>query len=192
MVYWQLFIGFFRIGILGFGGGPAMIPLYHAECVKKRGWLSDEEFADHLALANALPGPIATKMASYIGYKVKGWLGALIALAVVTLPVVAGMIVLLHFVYLLKDSGKVQGTVQAIQPVIAVMMAVMAFDFIVNGWKSAGGSKRVFAAMIIVSTAAIVLTVHPGILVGAALLFSFLYSSTWLTKKVNKAPQEGK
>ena len=84
MDYWNLFVGFFRIGILGFGGGPTMIPLVHAECVKKYGWITDDEFSDVLAMGNALPGPIATKMASYIGYKVKGLIGASIAIMATT------------------------------------------------------------------------------------------------------------
>ncbi|MFX5046182.1 chromate transporter, partial [Acinetobacter baumannii] len=65
MVYWHLFLAFFRIGIFGFGGGPTMVPLFYTECVKKYKWVTDEDFSDNLALANALPGPIATKLAAF-------------------------------------------------------------------------------------------------------------------------------
>ena len=70
MTQWQLFLAFFRVGMLGYGGGPSSIPLVHQEVVKKYGWMDDDEFADVLALGNTLPGPIATKMAGYIGYRV--------------------------------------------------------------------------------------------------------------------------
>lgn len=54
MIYWQLFVAFFRVGIFGFGGGPSMIPLVHAECVKKYQWISSDEFSDYYAFANTL------------------------------------------------------------------------------------------------------------------------------------------
>jgi len=66
----DLFMAFCRVGLLGFGGGPSAIPLFHQEVVRKYGWMDEEEFGDTLALANTLPGPIATKLAGYIGYKV--------------------------------------------------------------------------------------------------------------------------
>ena len=74
----DIFIAFFRSGILGFGGGPASIPLVHKEVVGNFGWMTDDEFADVLSIGNTLPGPIATKMAGYIGYRVGGWLDFLV------------------------------------------------------------------------------------------------------------------
>ncbi|MFH5186229.1 chromate transporter [Paenibacillus sp. TAB 01] len=136
MEYWNLFLGFFRIGVLGYGGGPSMIPLVHAEAVQKYKWMNDEEFTDVLAMGNALPGPIATKMAGYIGYKVKGALGATIAIVAMVIPVLIAMIVLLGLIYKLKDSGIVGGMTHGVQPVIGVMMAVMAYEFFLKSWKS--------------------------------------------------------
>lgn len=162
-----------------------MIPLFHAECVKKYKWVTADEFADYLALGNALPGPIATKMASYVGYKVKGWKGSVVAISAVTIPVLLAMIGLLHFVYALKETGLVYGMVQAIQPVIGVMMAVLVYEFMVKGWKDAG-NKGGFVGMVLLSIILIHLVeVHPGILVAISLLCSFLYS-TWHTRKQGK------
>jgi chromate transporter len=185
MLYWQLFIAFFRIGIFGYGGGPSMIPLFHTECVKKYNWVSAEDFADYLALGNALPGPIATKMASYVGYKVKGWMGATVAILAVSLPVVLLMIALLHFVYALKNSGYVNGMIQAVQPVIGVMMAVMAYEFITKGWKDANQKGTWVVGFAISLVALLLLNIHPGILVGIALVGSFIYS-TWQVKQMKK------
>src|SRR5690606_39908313 len=85
---WNLFLAFFRVGILGYGGGPASIPLIHKEVVSTYKWMKDEEFGDMLALANTLPGPIATKLAGYIGYRVSGILGLLNAVLATILPTI--------------------------------------------------------------------------------------------------------
>ena len=92
---WQLFWAFFRVGIFGFGGGPAMIPLVRAEVVTRHHWLTDEEFADVLAIGNTLPGPIATKMPGYIGYRVGGVSGCIAAVIAIILPMIVAMIVML-------------------------------------------------------------------------------------------------
>ncbi len=60
---WRIFLAFFRVGMLGYGGGPASIPLVHKEVVDHYKWMTDEEFGDVLALGNTLPGPIVTKLA---------------------------------------------------------------------------------------------------------------------------------
>lgn len=187
MIYWQLFLAFFRVGIFGYGGGPSMIPLVHMECVKKYQWISSEEFSDYYALANTLPGPIATKMAAYVGYRQKGWLGAFIAICAITLPIVILMIGLLHFIAAIKSSGHVQGMIQAIQPVIAVMMIAMTWEFLSKGWKAAKG-KTGFVALVLFSVVALLwIDLHPGILIAVLLSGAFLYS-TWHAK--NKRAKE--
>ncbi len=72
MIYWQLFLAFFIPNIVGYGGGPAIIPLIENEVVGTYGWMTHQQFAETLALGNALPSPIATKMAGYIGYAIAG------------------------------------------------------------------------------------------------------------------------
>jgi len=142
MIYWQLFLAFFRIGIFGYGGGPTMVPLFYAECVQKYKWVSEEDFTDNLALANALPGPIATKLAAFIGYRVKGWSGALVANCAVVLPIVLVMIALLQVIYQWKDAPGVYGMIQAIQPVIAVMTGVLTWEFFAEGLAGSGQQER--------------------------------------------------
>jgi chromate transporter len=185
MANWNLFIAFLRIGLLGYGGGPSMIPLVHAEAVKRFKWMTDEEFSDILALGNALPGPIATKMAGYIGYKVKGSLGAFIAIIAITVPVLVAMIALLGFIYSLKESGIVEGMTQAIQPVIGVMMAVLAYDFFKKAWKNWKKSKTIIWTALAL-TALIVFNLHPGLLIGLALAYAFVESTYFLKKKSAK------
>lgn len=189
MVYWHLFLAFFRIGIFGFGGGPTMVPLFYTECVKKYKWVSDEDFSDNLALANALPGPIATKLAAFIGYRVKGWMGALVANIAVAMPIVLVMIGLLQVIYQWKDAPGVYGMIQAIGPVIAVMTGVLTWEFLAKGWKGAASKTGVSISLGLSLVALLFLDWHPGIVVGIALLVSFAYS-TWSVRKRKK--QDGK
>jgi chromate transporter len=189
MEYWKLFLGFFRIGLLGYGGGPSMIPLVHAEAVKKYGWMTDEEFADVLAMGNALPGPIATKMASYIGYKVKGLGGALIAITAMVIPVLIAMILFLSLINKLKNSGIVNGMTHGIQPVIGVMMAAMALEFFKKSWN--GWKNKTIIFTIISIIALVVLNVNPGLLIGIALAYAFIESTYLFKKKKKQATDRG-
>ncbi|CAM3036158.1 chromate transporter [Paenibacillus sediminis] len=185
MIYWQLFLAFFRIGIFGYGGGPTMVPLFYTECVKKYKWVTEEDFTDNLAVANALPGPIATKLAAFIGYRVKGWLGALVANCAVVLPVVLLMIGLLEVIYQWKDAPGVYGMIQAIQPVIAVMTAVLTWEFLQKGWKGSKNKSGVSITLALSLVALLFLNWHPGIVVGIALVVSFAYT-TWAVRKQKK------
>ncbi|MGN7471503.1 chromate transporter [Brevibacillus sp. SAFN-007a] len=191
MVYWQLFLAFFRIGIFGFGGGPTMVPLFYTECVKKYKWVTDEDFSDNLALANALPGPIATKLAAFIGYRVKGWMGALVANIAVVLPLVLVMIGLLQVIYRWKDAPGVYGMIQAIGPVIAVMTGVLTWEFLVKGWKGAANKTGVSLSLGLSLVALLFLDWHPGIVVGIALVVSFAYSTWFVRKRRKKDSKEG-
>jgi chromate transporter len=89
-----LFWAFFRVGLFGFGGGYAMIPLIQREIVELRGWLDITEFADLVAIAEMTPGPIAVNAATFIGYQQMGIVGAVSATAGVIMPALLIMLVL--------------------------------------------------------------------------------------------------
>lgn len=82
----QLFTTFFKIGIFTFGGGYAMISLLQKEVVEKKGWFTDHDISDVVAIAETTPGPIAINMATFVGYKIKGVKGAIAATFGVVLP----------------------------------------------------------------------------------------------------------
>jgi chromate transporter len=89
-----LFLSFFKIGLVGFGGGLAVISQIRALVVHQRRWLSDQEFAEGFALAQSLPGTSAGNAATYIGHKLRGWRGACVSMAGFILPSMLMMIVL--------------------------------------------------------------------------------------------------
>ncbi|KAA9026311.1 chromate transporter [Niallia endozanthoxylica] len=170
--YVELSIGFARTGLTGFGGGPSTIPLIEYEVVKKYKWMTEEEFGDVLALANTLPGPIATKMAAYIGYKVKGSLGATVAILAHILPSIIALIGLLGVLYAYRHSPIVGGMVLGVTPVIGFMLAEMAYGFYKKGHKGLGLSKMIIFTVISFVTMQII-GLHPGILIAAFLLSAF-------------------
>ena len=81
-----LFTTFFKIGLFTFGGGYAMIPLIKREITEKHGWIGDEDILDIIALSESTPGPIAINMATFIGNRSGGILGATLATLGVVLP----------------------------------------------------------------------------------------------------------
>jgi len=129
VIYWQIFYANFIANILGYGGGPATIPLLEHEFVDRYGWFTVSEFSEMVALGNGLPGPITTKLAAYIGYEMAGIPGALIGLFATVAPSMILMILLLRILLKYKDSPKVQRLTQFIRPTIAVMLAVMTYQF---------------------------------------------------------------
>lgn len=167
----DIFIAFFRSGILGFGGGPSAIPLVKKEVVDIFEMMNDDEFSDILSIGNTLPGPIATKMAGYIGYRVGGWLGLVTALLATVLPTVVLMIVLLASLNELKDIDFVKGMTKGVVPILAVMLGVMTWDFLKKSKKSLGwktGSLILLASFI----AMMLLDLHPGIVIAVLLVLA--------------------
>lgn len=128
MIWWQLILGFLIANLLGYGGGPSSIPLMYEEIVPHYHWLTDAEFSNMLALANALPGPIATKIATYVGFGVYGWIGVLLALIATVLPSAVGLIVLLRILHKYRQSRVVKGMTLMVQPVIAIMMVTLTWQ----------------------------------------------------------------
>lgn len=95
-----LFLTFLKIGAFTFGGGYAMIPVIEEEVAKKRKWVSDMEIMDIIAIAESTPGPIAVNSATYVGYKVAGILGSIIATLGLAIP---SFVIIFIISYFYKD-----------------------------------------------------------------------------------------
>ncbi|MEG0383482.1 chromate transporter [Solibacillus cecembensis] len=130
MTYFHLFLAFFFPNILGYGGGPSAIPLIEIEVVDKYGWMTNTEFSELIALANSLPGPIATKLAGYIGYSVAGVTGSAVALFATIAPSLILMIVLLNLLFKYRHSTRVKRLSSYVLPAIAVLLLTLTFDFL--------------------------------------------------------------
>lgn len=173
---WHIFLAFLIPGILGYGGGPASIPLVENEVVNRYHWLTVDDFSRVLALGNTLPGPIATKMAGYIGFVDGGFLGSLVGLFATVAPSLILMVVLLKLLYKFKDSPKVKRLTLLIRPTIAVLLGVMTYDFLHNsvikgGWTQTG--ILVVAGVILLER----FKVHPAFVILGALGYGALFMS---------------
>lgn len=161
-----MFISFSKVGIFAYGGGPSMIPLIQEEVVDVHGWMTIEEFTDALAMGYALPGPIATKMAAYVGYKIAHVPGLIVALAGTVLPSLIMMMVLAAFFWSYKDSPYVQATLKAVRPAVVGLLFVVVWQMFpkaVTSWHTGVIAAAAFAAIIL-------LNVHPALAIVASAL----------------------
>ncbi|QCT01784.1 Chromate transporter [Paenibacillus algicola] len=173
-VYMQLSLAMLRTGILGYGGGPSVIPLIRHEAVIRYGWLTLDEFGETLALANALPGPIATKMAAYLGYQQKKTPGAIIAVLSHILPTCFAMIALFSAVQVLSSSSIIAGMIAGVTPVIAVMLGTMAYEFgekAVKGLGLAAGSLSFIIAFLLLQQ----IQLHPAVVIMLFLAYGAMH-----------------
>jgi chromate transporter len=106
-----------------------MVPLIKEEVVNIRQWMSATDFMDVLAIGNALPGPIATKMSAVIGCEVAGIPGAVTATLGIVLPSLIVLILLLKFVAFIKDNPRVKSMLKGLRPVVVAMLVYAAWDF---------------------------------------------------------------
>lgn len=176
MIYWQIFLAFFIPGIVGYGGGPASIPLVENEVVGRYNWLTVNEFSEVLAMGNALPGPIATKMAGYIGYQQGGILGSLVGVFATVAPSLILMIALLSILYKFKDSPKVKMMTLLIRPTIAILLGLMAYRFFASSYEGAG----LLQTAILVVASLLLLEkwkVHPAFVIVGALGYGAIFLS---------------
>jgi len=176
VIYIDIFIAFFIPGIIGYGGGPASIPLIQAEVVDRYNWLTIDEFGELLALANGLPGPIVTKMAGYIGYEMGGVFGSIVALTASVAPSLIAMLLLLGLITKFKDSIVVKKLTNFIKPTIAILLGVLAFQFSVQSIEGAG----VFHTIILITISWLCLEkykFHPSLIIFGALIYGLIFLS---------------
>lgn len=124
----EIFWVFFITNILGYGGGPATIPLVGHEVVDVFAWMSEYEFIEMLAAGNALPGPIATKMAAAIGFAQGNTFGVIVALVATVVPSLLMKIFLMNFLLKHKDSPRVKRMSLYIKPAVAVLLGIIVLQ----------------------------------------------------------------
>jgi chromate transporter len=127
MILWKIFLLFTRVALFSWGGGPASLALMQRECTAA-GWVTPAEFADAVAVGNALPGPIAPQVSAYVGYKLAGVAGAVAAAAGTVLPTTILMLVMIVFFFGIKDSSTVKAMLTAVRPVVVGLLLWTAYD----------------------------------------------------------------
>lgn len=128
----NIFWIFFKIGLFTFGGGYAMMPIMEDEVVKKRHWMSEEEIADYFAVANSLPGIIAINTATFIGKKMMGLGGALMATLGVSLPAFLSILLLVTALQGAENNIYVQKFFLGIRAASTALIFMVAIKFARN------------------------------------------------------------
>jgi chromate transporter len=134
-----LFLSFFKIGLLGFGGGLAVIAQIRATTVGKRRWLTDSEFAEGFALAQSLPGTNAGNSVTYIGLRLRGWRGACVAMVGFILPsmlIMIALAILYRHLRALPDTDRLfHGLNAAVVALILVTAWRMGRNILTKRWQ---------------------------------------------------------
>lgn len=138
--YFQLFWSFFKIGTFTIGGGYAMIPLMEKELVDRRGWLAKTDFLDILSLSQALPGVFAVNMATNIGYRLRGFRGAVVSvMGNIAVPILIILLLAMGFRYW-KENIWVERCFKGIRPAVVALIAAPVFKLSKTAqisWKNA-------------------------------------------------------
>ncbi|HTX92657.1 MAG TPA: chromate transporter [Anaerolineales bacterium] len=127
----QIFWVFTKVAMFSWGGGPASLGLMQRETVAA-GWLSPAEFADDIALSNALPGPTAPQAAAYVGYKLAGWPGAISATLGTVVPTTLLMLILVAIFFSFKDNINVKAAITGVRPFVVGLLAWTVYQISVT------------------------------------------------------------
>ena len=127
MIYLELFITFFKIGLFGFGGGAAMLSLIQFEVVEHYGWITASEFTNMVAVSQVTPGPIGINCATYAGYLATGSiLGSAVATISLVLPSFIIMMLLIVFMTKMKNNKIVDSVMSLLRPTVVGLIAAAA------------------------------------------------------------------
>ena len=128
MIYFQLFYTFFLIGLFTFGGGYAMIPMIEDQIVGK-GWMTDAQLSDFIAISESTPGPFAINISTFVGSQTAGILGAVCSTLGVVLPSLIIIILVAIILSKFLKNRFVQGILNGVKPVILALITATAIIF---------------------------------------------------------------
>lgn len=168
----NLFITFCKIGGLTFGGGYAMLPMLQKEVVNENKWATNDELLDYYAVGQATPGVIAVNTATFIGYKVKGILGAFCATAGVVFPSFVIIIVIAAFLQNFSKYALVQNAFAGIR----VAVGVLILNTIIGLLKKSILNKISMVIFIITCIFGVILNISPIYIVIAACIIGVILS----------------
>ena len=160
----ELFLRFLKIGFVGFGGGWAILPLIEREIVQDAGWLSESEYLNLVAIAGSTPGPIAVNAATYIGLKLGGPIGAVVATSAVILPPFIIISLVVYFVTGLFSNPIVHGVLNGLKAAVIGLIAIALYTTARQTALNLVGTAQVLILFAIATSVIVMVTkfnVHP-------------------------------
>ena len=172
----SMFLSFLKIGAFTFGGGYAMIPLIQAEVVDNKRWITEDDFLDILVISQSFPGAIAVNTSIFIGYKIQGIRGAVLALLGTILPSFLIILLVASYFMQFRDNYYVNLVFKGISAAVPVMVLIA----VVNLSKSIKKNYANFFIITIVVLSISYFNIHPVLVI----LLSGLYGFIFFRKKV--------
>ena len=153
----QLLLSFAKVGVMTFGGGYAMIPILEREIIEHRGWATEEELMDYYAVGQCTPGVIAVNTATFIGYKVAGTIGGVVATLGVVFPSLVIITVIAGILTSFADIPAVKSAFAGIR----VCVCVLIFNAVLKLWKKAVVDKVTMVLFLAVCLLSIFFDISP-------------------------------
>lgn len=122
MNLWNLFISFFRIGMLTIGGGYAMVPVIQKDMVENKKWINDKDFIDMLAISQTIPGALAINLSVSVGYRLKGTKGGIVAALGTILPSFLIILIVSTFFFKLREVESISKIFKGIRTAVVAMI----------------------------------------------------------------------
>lgn len=184
MIFLKLFWSFFQIGLFSIGGGYAALPLIQNQVVNVNGWLNVGEFIDLITISQLTPGPIALNSATFVGIRVAGTLGAIVATAgCVFAPfILVSLLAFLYFKY--KDLSLIQGILKGLRPAVIALVGSAGLSILILSLWGKNGFSFNFKSIDVISAALFSLSLfilrrfklNPiFVMMGAGVIGGFLY-----------------
>lgn len=164
---WELFWTFAKMGVMTFGGGMAMLPILQREIVDHKHWATEEELVDYYAIGQCTPGVIAVNTSTFIGQKLKGVLGGIVATLGLVFPSLVIISILAGLITNFSHLAWVQNAFAGIQ----VCVCVLIFNAVMKLLKKSVVDKRTAAIFLLVLAGGVFLNISPvWFVISAALL----------------------
>lgn len=132
MIFWKLFIAFLEVGALAFGGGYAALPLIEEVVVNRYHWLTLTEMTDVIALSQITPGPISLNAATFVGTRMAGIPGAIVASLAVVLPQTVFLLFLGWFLFYGGKITLIERALKGLRPGVAGLIALASLSMLLS------------------------------------------------------------
>ena len=157
MNYLELLLSFFQIGLLSFGGDMAALPLISQQVVDKHGWLTMGEFTDLITISEMTPGPIGINSSTFVGIRVAGIPGAVVAMVGYVIPAIVLVTLLARLYEKYRDMTYIQGTLRGLRPAIVALIAAAGVNILILALTGEGEAAFNFIGLGLFAAAFVVL-----------------------------------
>lgn len=168
---WKMFLSFFKIGAFTFGGGYAMIPIIEEEVVNKQGWITKEEFMDMLVVSQSFPGAMSVNCSIFIGYKIAGVFGGVIALLGVALPSFLIILFVAAFFMQFRNNYYVNLVFKGISAAVPILVLTGVISLSKGIEKNIRNGIMIIIALIVL----IIFKINPVIVIIAAAIYGVIF-----------------